>query len=65
VWSAYVYRALRETPELEPFSAFQEAHPGLRDGKLLERHYRKETLESEAARREWVVPDVSPLPAFP
>ena len=64
-WSAHVYRALRETPELEPFTAFQEAHPGLRDGKLLERHYRKETLESEAARREWVAPDVSPLPAFP
>lgn len=64
-WSAYVYRALRETPELEPFKAFQEAHPGLRDGKLLERHYRKETLESEAARREWVAPDVSPLPGFP
>jgi hypothetical protein len=64
-WSAYVYRALRETPELEPFSAFQQAHPGLRDGKLLERHYRRETLESEAARREWVAPDVSPLPGFP
>jgi hypothetical protein len=64
-WSAHVYRALRETPELEPFSTFLEAHPGLRDGKLLERHYRQETLESEAARREWVAPDVTPLPAFP
>lgn len=64
-WSAHVYRALRETPELEPFSAFQEAHPGLRDSKLLARHYRQETLEAEAARREWVAPDVSPLPEFP
>ena len=64
-WSAHVYRALKETPELEPFTAFQEAHPGLRDGKLLERHYRKETLESEVARREWVAPDVSRLPGFP
>jgi hypothetical protein len=64
-WSAHVYRALRETPELEPFSAFQEAHPGLRDGGLLARHYRKETLTSEAAKREWVAPDVSPLPGFP
>ena len=64
-WSAHVYRALKETPELEPFTAFQEAHPGLRDGQLLERHYRKETLEGEAARREWVAPDVFPLPGFP
>ncbi len=64
-WSAHVYRALRETPELEPFSAFQQAHPGLRDGKLLERHYLKETLNGETARREWVAPDVSPLPVFP
>ncbi|MFE8603630.1 hypothetical protein [Archangium violaceum] len=64
-WSAHVYRALKETPELEPFSAFQEAHAGLRDSKLLSHHYRKETLEAEGARREWVAPDVSPLPAFP
>jgi hypothetical protein len=64
-WSAHVYRALRETPELEPFEAFQEAHPVLRESRLLERHYRKETLEAEAARRAWVAPDVSPLPAFP
>jgi hypothetical protein len=64
-WSAHVYAALRETPHLEPFSAFLAAHPELLDGKLLERHYRKETLDAEAARREWVAPDVAPLPVFP
>lgn len=64
-WSAHVYAALRETPELQPFSAFLGAHPGLLDGGLLKRHYRKETLEAEAARREWVAPDVAPLPGFP
>ena len=56
---------MKETPELEPFRAFQEAHPRLRDSKLLSHHYRKETLEAEGARREWVAPDVSPLPGFP
>ncbi len=64
-WSAHVYRALRETPELESFDAFMKVHPELLDGRLLERHYRKETLDSEVARREWVEPDVTPLPAFP
>jgi hypothetical protein len=64
-WSAHVYGALRETPGLELFEAFMEAHPDLRNGRLLERHYRKETLDSEKARREWVEPDVSPLPEFP
>ncbi|QRN97955.1 hypothetical protein JRI60_02410 [Archangium violaceum] len=64
-WSAHVYGALKETPTLEPFEAFLKAHPELLNGRLLERHYRKETLDSEAARREWVTPDVSPLPGFP
>lgn len=64
-WSAHVYEALRETPGLEPFETFMKAHPELLNGGLLERHYRKETLDSEEARREWVEPDISPLPAFP
>ncbi|WP_257462555.1 hypothetical protein [Archangium lipolyticum] len=64
-WSAHVYSALKETPGLEPFEAFLKAHPELLNGRLLERHYRKETLEADAARREWVAPDVSPLPEFP
>jgi hypothetical protein len=64
-WSAHVYAALRESPGVEPFSDFLAAHPELLDGKLLERHYRKQTLEAEVARREWVAPDVAPLPAFP
>jgi hypothetical protein len=64
-WSAHVYGALRQTPGLEPFESFVKAHPELLNGRLLERHYRKETLDSEEARRGWVAPDVSPLPAFP
>lgn len=61
-WSAHVAAALRASPELKLFSAFLAAHPELLDGRLLERHYRKETLAAEAARREWVAPDVAPLP---
>lgn len=64
-WSAHVYAALRETPGLEPFDTFLAAHPELLNGKLLERHYRKETLDSEAAKRSWIAPDVLPLPGFP
>jgi len=63
-WCAHVYGALRETPGLESFEAFLAAHPALRDSRLLERNYRQETLGSEVARREWVAPDVAPLPAL-
>jgi hypothetical protein len=64
-WSAHVYGALKETPGLEPFGAFLQAHAELLNGRLLEHHYRKGTLDSDSARRQWVEPDVSPLPAFP
>jgi hypothetical protein len=61
-WGACVGGALRETPGLEPFDAFLAAHPELLERTLLERYYRRETLESEEARRGWVPPDVAALP---
>src|SRR5688500_16317273 len=33
-WSAHVYGAMRETPGLESFEAFMEAHPELLNGRL-------------------------------
>jgi len=61
-WGACVGGALRETPGLEPFDVFLAAHPELLKRDLLERYYRRETLDSEAARRAWVPPDVGALP---
>jgi hypothetical protein len=61
-WAACVGGALRETPELEPFDTFLAAHPELLRRDLLERYYRRETLDSEEARHGWVPPDVAALP---
>jgi hypothetical protein len=61
-WGACVGGALRQTPGLEPFEAFLAAHPELLERDLLERYYRRETLDSEEARRSWVPPDVAALP---
>jgi hypothetical protein len=39
--------------------ALIERHPELLDRRLLERHYRKETLTADNARRRFRLPDVS------
>lgn len=61
-WAERMQAALDETPEIGSFEAFLAAHPELLDSKMLARHYRKETLDSPAARAGWVPPDLEPLP---
>jgi hypothetical protein len=60
-WMRAVSVARRETPTLETFDAFAEAHPELLDKALVERHYTSSLLESAAARSGWVDPDRLPL----
>ncbi|MBZ4419251.1 hypothetical protein [Myxococcus sp. RHSTA-1-4] len=62
-WVELVQAALDAAPDAPSFDAFLEARPELGDARLLERHYRKETLDSAEARAGWVPPDVAPLPA--
>ncbi len=61
-WAEYMHAALAATPQLSTFDAFLAAHPELLNPGLLERHYRKETLDSPGARGGWVPPDREPLP---
>ncbi|MCY1018451.1 hypothetical protein [Pyxidicoccus sp. MSG2] len=60
-WAELVQVGLDAAPGLTSFEAFLEARPELTDSRLLDRHYRKETLDSQAARAGWVAPDVAPL----
>lgn len=60
-WVELVQVGLEAAPGVTSFDAFLEARPELSDSRLLERHYRKETLDSPAARAGWVPPDVTPL----
>jgi len=62
-WAECVRAALEKTPEIDSFDAFLVAHPELLNPGLLERHYRKETLDSQEAKLGWVLPDLQPLPA--
>src|SRR5438309_3781535 len=40
-------------------------HPQLGDSSLPLRHWSRDVLWSETARRQWVEPDLAPLPAAP
>ncbi len=44
------------------FDEFIAANPRLLDRTLLERHYTRERLMSQAARSAWAEPDLRPLP---
>lgn len=61
-WAECVHAALEQTSGLDSFDAFLAAHPELLNPGLLDRHYRKQTLESPAAKAAWVPPDLAPLP---
>jgi hypothetical protein len=61
-WAECMQAALDRTPRLASLEELLAAHPELLDSRLLERHYRKETLDSPEARAGWVPPDLAPLP---
>jgi hypothetical protein len=61
VWTRLVAGHVRshDAPTFDQFIARNEA---LLDVRLPERHFSKTTLWSDRARREWVDPDLLPLP---
>jgi len=61
-WARAVHYAIAQSPEITDFSAFTAAYPHLLDTRIIQRHYSREHLWSDAARREWVEPDLQPLP---
>ena len=61
-WARAVASALAGDPGTAGFAGFVARHPELLDKDLPRRHYRPESLTGETARREWVAPDVRPLP---
>ena len=55
-------RRAKHTPPL-PWNAFVERNPELLDSRLLSHYYARETLKSEQARRTFVLPGYSEVPA--
>jgi hypothetical protein len=54
---------MRETPEMNPFSAFAAANPRLFDPQLPFEFYSRARLMSPEARAGWMDSDLRPLPA--
>jgi hypothetical protein len=48
----------------ESFEAFIERNPDLLDRRLLEHFYSRELITEQAARADWVDPDLRPLPTL-
>ena len=60
-WIAVVAHAISRFPGTG-FDVLLEECPRLLDKTLIDRHYSRQTLASERARRELVPPDLVPLP---
>jgi len=64
-WLRLVAHHIKRDPVVASFDDFLLNSPRLLDPGLMRRHYRPETLAGERARREWVEPDLIPLPVSP
>lgn len=62
-WIRVVGHMMAARPEIAEFETFLAAFPQLLDKDLPYRHWRRETMWDEAARRAWVAPDLLALPA--
>lgn len=61
-WMRLVRHAVREGLQALDFNTFAAAHPHLFHPRLLEYYYSKARLQSDAARHDWLDPDLRPLP---
>jgi hypothetical protein len=61
-WACVVGYHTQRGPEFTDFEQFIAAYPELLDKELPVRHWRHETLYSDAARAAWVEPDIVALP---
>ena len=62
-WARVVQYAIDQSPGISDFEAFIATYPHLLDTRIIERHYSRECLWSDAARAAWVEPDVIAMPA--
>jgi protein-S-isoprenylcysteine O-methyltransferase Ste14 len=64
-WSRLVHEVVARSGADASFEAFAARHPELLDPDRVLRHYSRERLEAARARREFVLPDLAPLPSLP
>jgi hypothetical protein len=61
-WMRLVRHAARLAPSAPDFNTFASVHPRLFNPRLLEYYYSKARLQSDAARHDWIEPDLRSLP---
>ena len=61
-WACFVDHVIATHPEVDDFEALAGRVPHMLDKTLPLRHYRRETIRSARAKKEWVEPDLVPLP---
>ena len=61
-WARLVSQAVRSAPHAPDFNTFATTHPHLLNPRLLEDYYSTGRLQSDAARRAWIEPDLRSLP---
>jgi hypothetical protein len=61
-WMRLVRHAACAPPQAPDFNTFAAAHVHLFHPRLLEYYYSKARLQSDAARYDWLDPDLRPLP---
>ena len=61
-WVRIVAHAMESSSSQDGFEPFVEQHPALLDKELALRHWSPAALWSDVAKREWVEPDVRPIP---
>jgi hypothetical protein len=62
-WVRIVSHMIATRPDITAFEPFLATFPRLLDNELPYHHWRRETMQSDAARAHWVEPDLLLLPA--
>lgn len=61
-WMRLVDHCMAQSPEAQDFEALVGCYPLLLNTGSIKQHYSAEVLYSEDARRDWVEPDLIPMP---
>jgi hypothetical protein len=61
-WARLVQHAIDDKPEIDGFDTFIEHYPFLLNKNAISAHYSTSLVQSEAARRHWIEPDLLPMP---
>ncbi len=63
-WILAVRHFMESAPEADSADVFIDSKPVMLDSKIMMSHYSEEQFFSERARKEFLQPDISPIPLY-